>query len=224
MKPHGIRFLDELGEELARVESEPAAPSRVMPRGRLTRPRPLIAAVVALALAGGAAAGVVATDDAADTTGLRGARDRTTIAEGTTRAGSPWVLTTGYDRGGLAGDDRESFCISLRVTGPRGPEASIACGPITPGEFSAALAEDPGEEAGLIFGTAPADAATVAIFEPGSSPSEYETLEDEAGMLGRFYVVDAGGDYRDTRISFRDARGHDLHAPETIMEFFARIG
>jgi hypothetical protein len=223
VKYEGIRFLEELGDQFAHAES---AGTRRRPGRRVIpgRWRALAVAGAALALAGGAVAAVVGTDDGADTTGLFGAKDRVTVAEGTTRGGSDWLLSTGSTAADpLADGAPKNFCVSLRVTGQRGPEASIYCGPaVTPGKFSGGQAEDPGRDSGLVFGTTPDSVASVSVIEKGST-TEYPTIDDPADMPGRFFVADAGGDYRETKIVFQDATGRPLHEPAPITRYMRRV-
>jgi hypothetical protein len=217
MKHEGIHFLEELGDQLARCQGERVARRRWGAPARHLRP--LALAAVGLAVTGGAVAAVVSSQED-ETTGLADATDKVTVAEGTTRSGSPWLLTTGTKPPHADGEPTR-FCVSLRVTGERGPETSLICGPITPGTFSGGLAEDAGSETGLVFGTVPDAAVTISVGKSGSF-TQSQTLDDDAGIPGRFYVADVGGDLRETQIIFRDDRGHDLHAPESINEFLRR--
>lgn len=210
MKHGGVRFLEELGSEFDRL-AEPPARSRKRVGSRPAA----IAVLAALALTGGAVATVVGTGDHADTTGLFDAGNRVAIAEGKTRAGHPWLLTTGTmeRRGG-----GESFCLSLRITGTRGPEASVFCAPGFAGTYTGKPAEDAPPDSGVFFGTTPDEAASVAITASGAT-TEYETLDDDAGIPGRFYVADMEGDFRQAWIVFRDESGRPIHGPKTVWEF-----
>ena len=221
MKHEGIRFLDELGAEFARLEGS-VQPVRRRRRAGWLRPLPV--AALALLLATGAVAAVVGTrDDGADTTGLFGAEDRVTVAEGTTRNGSEWLLTTGRESPPGTDGAPKNFCVSLRVIGRRGPEASVYCGPtVTPGTFSGGLAEDGGHDSGLIFGTAPDAVASVSVIERGDV-TEFPTIDDDAGIPGRFFVADAGGDYRETLVVFKDETGRELHAPQPVMRYLRGV-
>lgn len=224
MRYERIRFLQDLGAEFERLERSGALAGAPRRRAHWRRFRPLPAVAITLALAGGAVAAVVATrDDGVDTTGLFGAEDRVTVAEGTTRNGSEWLLSTGRMYPPMAEKGPRNFCVSLRVTGKRGPEADVYCGPtVTPGTFSGGLAEDGGHDSGLIFGTAPDAVASVSVIEGGDS-AEFPTIDDDAGIPGRFFVADAGGDYRETLVVFRDETGRELHAPQPVMRFLRAV-
>lgn len=207
-----VQVLEQLGAEFARVAERSSTP--IWRRHVVMRPlRPLVVALVAIALGSASVAAVVVTRDDADTTGLGDVDNRVTVAEGHTRSGSEWLLTTG--------NDGEAFCVSLRVIGDRGPEASVVCGGMAPGAFGVGLAEAAGSEEGLLFGTAPASARTVSVQAQNTS-AEFRTLEDPSGRAGRFYVVETPGDFGETRIVFSDAGGRALHAPESVSQFLQR--
>ena len=59
----------------------------------------------------------------------------------------------------------------------------------------------------------------MAVHRNPSTP----TIDDDAGIPGRFFVADAGGDYRETMVVFKDQNGRELRAPQPVMRYLRGV-
>ena len=212
-------YFDHLEGELlgaAERERDRRAPSpsdaTVRRRGRRTA----VAAIALTLLAGGTAAavtGVFRPHREAD--GLLRLSERRTVAEGTTSDGRRWQLTASQSGAG--------FCFGLRLPNPvppgvepgaYGTSDSEGCGGKQPGTLTLATSSGgtgPAADNALAFGTAPERAARVRVEARGISRTA-GTVEDDAGLDGRVYLVELATRkvLGPTTVVALDARGQEI--------------
>ena len=173
-------YFTELERELTR------AAARVEPRPRRSRAR----RIVLIAAAGLVLAGVPAV---AVTGVLEKKRDRVphlgaraAIAEGQERHGRRWQLRAAQTSAG--------FCFGLFVYSGEpdelAPGGGLSCGELKPGRLSVGAGYGGrSPEYALVYGPAPDEAASVLV-RAGGATIVARTIDDHAGLAGRFYVVD----------------------------------
>jgi hypothetical protein len=195
-----FKLLDELGAEFDRIAAAAEHRGGAFRAGRRTS---TLVVALALIVAGGATAAVTGVFDADDpTSGLIGASNRQVLAEGTSPSGAGWHIITGTERGGV-------FCLSLRVDRPGGPGASANCGGFTPGTFAASTAAA-SDTRGLVFGTVPDQASQVQA-RTGDETQSAATVDDPAGLTGRFFVIEVPGDaILETTLAITNSRGEQI--------------
>lgn len=201
-----IQLLDDLHGEFARIGHEHEQKPRWRRKASRWR-RAVLAVPLALVFASAAVGAVVVLDEPDDTSGLFGAEERLSLAQGTTTEGGKWLLATAREG--------QSFCLSLRVAAPgASPQASVNCGGMTPNTFFGTIGDSGSTQ--LLYGTAPDRAATVRTV-PDQGPSRDTTVVDDPhGLPGKFYVVELGdADAADLRVTLLDAGGQPLAAPTT---------
>lgn len=218
-RPNATDYFDRLERELlgaAERERDRRAPSppdaTVRRRGRRTA----VAAIALTLLAGGTAAavtGVFRPHREAD--GLLRLSERRIVAEGTTSDGRRWQLTASKSGAG--------FCFGLRLPYPVPPGVdpgayatsdSEGCGGKEPGTLTLATSsggEGPLVSTALAFGTAPDQATRVRVEARGISRTA-ATVEDDAGLDGRVYLVElpTRRALGPTTVVALDARGQEI--------------
>jgi hypothetical protein len=165
--------------------SATAAPAR---RARTRRRRRVVVTLAAaLALigvpAGAAVTGVFTPKREGD--GLVRLSERKVIATGTISRGRWTLLTSRSDVG---------FCLGMRLP-PELPGMSSTvgegCGGAEPGTLTVASSSGgSARNRAVVWGMTPDDAARVAVRTDGAEPVTANTIEDQAGLAGRFYVVE----------------------------------
>lgn len=134
-------------------------------------------AVVLVAVAGGPAvaiSGVLGSEP----DGLTRLSERRVIAQGATPTRGPWEL--------LASQSDVGFCFGIKI----GTSVSEGCGGGSPGSLTVAtLSGGSIPVEGLAFGMAP-DAADRVVVEARGVAVTVQTIDDSAGLDGRFYVAE----------------------------------
>jgi hypothetical protein len=195
-----FKLLDELGAEFDRIAAGAEHRGRAFRAGRRTS---TLVVALALVVAGGATAAVTGVFDADDPlTGLPGVPNQQVVAEGISPSGAQWRMTTGTERGGV-------FCLALRVDRTGGPGAAANCGGFTPGTFAASTAAA-SDTRGLVFGTAPDQAAQIEA-RTGDEIQTAAVVDDPAGLTGRFFAIEVPGDsFSDTTLAITNSRGEQI--------------
>jgi hypothetical protein len=163
---------------------QPASTSRRFGARRLRVMTVALALVVVAGVPAAAVTGVFRPHREPD--GLVRLAERRVIAEGTTPDRGHWQL--------LASQSDVGFCFGIRmptgIPGDDGTTVSEGCGVAQPGSLKVATASGGSlRQNGLAFGMAPDQAARARVEGRGVTVT-VETLDDNVGLDGRFYVAE----------------------------------